>query len=209
MRLLGSITPSYCIISDDHSRQPCFFSLKCKSSCTALLFNWAIILICTCSGNGDLTYEEAKSHFTAWALMKSPLLIVSGHCCMHAIIADSRYIQSTDVSRTWCFSFSAHLCRQLSRISEETLAIFKNEEIIAINQDPVVGTSIVPFRWGVNVSWFTHTSISLSTLIAKPFRFSRIGRITRLIQHNIGLEKLRMAPCLCSYVMMLFAFVLS
>ena len=27
------------------------------------------------SGNGDLTYEEAKTHFTAWALMKSPLLI--------------------------------------------------------------------------------------------------------------------------------------
>jgi len=27
------------------------------------------------SGNGDLTYEETKSHFTAWALMKSPLLI--------------------------------------------------------------------------------------------------------------------------------------
>jgi hypothetical protein len=28
-----------------------------------------------CSGNGDLAYEEAKTHFTAWALMKSPLLI--------------------------------------------------------------------------------------------------------------------------------------
>jgi hypothetical protein len=27
-------------------------------------------------GNGDLTYDEAKSHFTAWAFMKSPLLIV-------------------------------------------------------------------------------------------------------------------------------------
>lgn len=28
-----------------------------------------------CSGNGDLTYHEARSHWTAWALMKSPLLI--------------------------------------------------------------------------------------------------------------------------------------
>ena len=27
------------------------------------------------SGNGDLTFDEAKTHFTAWALMKSPLLI--------------------------------------------------------------------------------------------------------------------------------------
>ena len=26
-------------------------------------------------GNAGLTYEEAKTHFTAWALMKSPLLI--------------------------------------------------------------------------------------------------------------------------------------
>ncbi|KAJ7838602.1 glycoside hydrolase superfamily [Mycena olivaceomarginata] len=26
-------------------------------------------------GNGGLTFEEAKSHFTAWALMKSPLLL--------------------------------------------------------------------------------------------------------------------------------------
>lgn len=26
-------------------------------------------------GNGNLTYDEAKTHFTAWALMKAPLLI--------------------------------------------------------------------------------------------------------------------------------------
>lgn len=27
------------------------------------------------SGNGNLTDDEAKSHFTAWALMKSPLFV--------------------------------------------------------------------------------------------------------------------------------------
>jgi len=70
-------------------------------------------------GNGDLTYEEAKTHFTAWAFMKSPLLI------------------STD----------------LSRITEDSLRILKNTEIIAINQDPVVGTSVTPFRWGLNPDW--------------------------------------------------------
>jgi hypothetical protein len=42
------------------------------------------------SGNGPLTYEEAKSHFTAWALMKSPLLI------------------GTDVSQIHCDEPSAH-----------------------------------------------------------------------------------------------------
>ncbi|PPQ75266.1 hypothetical protein CVT24_007439 [Panaeolus cyanescens] len=70
-------------------------------------------------GNGNLTYDEAKSHFTVWALMKSPLLI------------------------------STHL----ASASEETLSILTNPEIIAINQDPVVGTSITPFRWGVNPDW--------------------------------------------------------
>ncbi|KAG6879430.1 hypothetical protein C0992_002696 [Termitomyces sp. T32_za158] len=72
-------------------------------------------------GNGHLTYDEAKSHFTAWALMKSPLLI------------------STN----------------LATVTNQTLEILKNKEIIAINQDPVVGTSIIPFRWGINPAW-TH-----------------------------------------------------
>ncbi|KAI6040914.1 glycoside hydrolase family 27 protein [Pisolithus marmoratus] len=67
-------------------------------------------------GNGDLTFEEAKTHFTAWALMKSPLLI------------------GTDLEST----------------SKETIEILTNREIIAINQDPVVGTSVTPFRWGIN-----------------------------------------------------------
>ena len=26
-------------------------------------------------GNGNLTYDEAKTHFTVWALLKAPLLI--------------------------------------------------------------------------------------------------------------------------------------
>jgi len=70
-------------------------------------------------GNGGLTYEEAKTHFTAWALMKSPLLIGT----------------------------------KLSEITQETLSILKNKEILAINQDPVEGTSISPFRWGHNPDW--------------------------------------------------------
>jgi len=75
-------------------------------------------------GNGDLTYEESKSHFTAWALMKSPLLI------------------------------STHL----SDVTNQTLDILKNTEIIAINQDPVIGTSISPFRWGINPNWSYNSS---------------------------------------------------
>lgn len=75
-------------------------------------------------GNGELTYEEAKSHFIAWALLKSPLLI------------------STD----------------LPTITDETLEILTNTEMIAINQDPVVGTSISPFRWGINPDWTSNST---------------------------------------------------
>ncbi|KAL6301847.1 glycoside hydrolase family 27 protein [Sparassis latifolia] len=74
-------------------------------------------------GNG-LTYEEAKSHFTAWAFMKSPLLIGT----------------------------------HLASATDETLEILKNTEILAINQDPVVGTSISPFRWGINPDWVSNST---------------------------------------------------
>jgi len=65
---------------------------------------------------GNLTYEETKSHFTAWALLKSPLII------------------GTD----------------LTTATNETISILGNRDIIKINQDPHVGESISPFRWGNN-----------------------------------------------------------
>ncbi|KAF9458226.1 glycoside hydrolase family 27 protein [Collybia nuda] len=75
-------------------------------------------------GNGGLTYEEAKSHFTAWALMRSPLLIGTN----------------------------------LSAITPDILGILKNKEILAINQDDVVGKSISPFRWGINPDWTSNST---------------------------------------------------
>ena len=65
---------------------------------------------------GNLTYDEAKSHFTAWALLKSPLLIGS----------------------------------DMESATTETIEILENKDILKINQDPNVGESIVPFRWGFN-----------------------------------------------------------
>ncbi|THU84330.1 glycoside hydrolase [Dendrothele bispora CBS 962.96] len=75
-------------------------------------------------GNGNLTFDEAKSHFTAWALMKSPLLI------------------GTD----------------LTTITNETIEVLTNREIIAINQDSVFGQSITPFRWGIGPDWVSNSS---------------------------------------------------
>ncbi|KAJ8075060.1 hypothetical protein PM082_019387 [Marasmius tenuissimus] len=70
-------------------------------------------------GNNFLTFDESKTHFTAWAFMKSPLLIGTN----------------------------------LTAATNETLEVLKNTEIIAINQDPVVGTAVSPFRWGLNPDW--------------------------------------------------------
>ncbi|PFH48963.1 glycoside hydrolase family 27 protein [Amanita thiersii Skay4041] len=75
-------------------------------------------------GNGGLTFDEAKSHFTAWALMRSPLLI------------------GTD----------------FRKITPDILGILTNKEILAINQDPVVGKSISPFRWGINPDWTSNST---------------------------------------------------
>jgi len=94
-------------------------------------------------GNGDLTYDEAKTHFTAWALVKSPLLIGTN----------------------------------LATISSDMLGILKNTEIIAINQDPVYGTSISPFRWGANPDW-TYDSSSPAQFWSGP---SANGTIFMLI----------------------------
>lgn len=68
---------------------------------------------------GNLTYDEAKSHFTAWALLKSPLLIGS----------------------------------DMRSASTETLKILGNRDILKISQDPNVGESIIPFRWGMNADY--------------------------------------------------------
>ncbi|KAF4564487.1 hypothetical protein EYR36_002423 [Pleurotus pulmonarius] len=92
-------------------------------------------------GNGNLTYEESKSHFTAWALMKSPLLIVIINSDLLSLILPDRML----------FLFRELMC--LNAASEETLEILTNKEIISINQDDVVGTAITPFRWGVNPDW--------------------------------------------------------
>lgn len=54
-------------------------------------------------GNGGMTKEEYRSHFSLWALMKAPLLI-------------------------GC---------DITNMDSDTLEILSNEEVIAVNQDPL------------------------------------------------------------------------
>ncbi|KAK0464255.1 glycoside hydrolase family 27 protein [Desarmillaria tabescens] len=67
---------------------------------------------------------------------------------------DLNYEESKAHFTAWSFVKSPLLIgTDLSSISEQTLSILKNTEIIAINQDPVVGTGVVPFRWGINADY--------------------------------------------------------
>jgi hypothetical protein len=75
---------------------------------------------------------------------------------------------------------------QLASISLQDLSVLKNHEIIAINQDPMVGTSISPFRWGINVC---PVLIVLHRLrMTKRLIFRAIGCLISPTLHNIGVE---------------------
>ncbi|KAF8137536.1 glycoside hydrolase family 27 protein [Boletus edulis] len=58
---------------------------------------------------------------------------------------------------TWATDFYGHNdMDMLESASKESLEILTNHEVIAINQDPVVGTSISPFRWGINPNYVSN-----------------------------------------------------
>ncbi|KAI9375077.1 glycoside hydrolase superfamily [Aspergillus egyptiacus] len=42
---------------------------------------------------------------------------------------------------------------QLGKISDEPLAILKNRDLLAFNQDPVIGRPAHPYKWGYNPDW--------------------------------------------------------
>lgn len=75
-------------------------------------------------GNGPLTFEESRTHFAIWALMKSPLLI------------------GTDLAKL------AAKPRGL-----DTIAVLKNKYLLAFNQDPIYGRPAMPYKWGSNPDW--------------------------------------------------------
>lgn len=84
------------------------------------------------NGNGALTLAEQRSHFTAWALNKSPLLIGTdvGPPCSHSVLIWSKQIP------------------QVTTLSTDAAAVLLNPEIIAINQDDKIAEPLVPFFWG-------------------------------------------------------------
>jgi alpha-galactosidase len=85
---------------------------------------------------------------------------------------------------------------QLATVTNETLEILMNEEIIAINQDSVVGTSVSPFRWGVNVRYHPLCLLRCSSTLA----VSPTGPSMPPILRNIGVEKVRTGLYSCLWV---------
>lgn len=78
---------------------------------------------------------------------------------------------------------------KLSAITSDTLSILTNREIIAINQDPVYGESISPFRWGINVRTFAH---ALTRMDTESYGCSRISHSTLRTLRNTGLGEAKM-----------------
>lgn len=70
-------------------------------------------------GNGGMTYEEYRAHFSIWALMKAPLLI------------------GCDVRN----------------MTQETFELLTNEEVIAVNQDPLGVQGRKVFTYGPDGSY--------------------------------------------------------
>lgn len=75
---------------------------------------------------------------------------------------------------------------QLFRITEEISEILKNKEITAINQDPLIGTSITP-----EMDW---SALEITSIYLRRLRFliSRIARSIVPTLLNTGAERFNM-----------------
>jgi alpha-galactosidase len=56
----------------------------------------------------------------------------------------------------------------MSKITNQSLEIISNKELLAINQDPVIADSIAPFRWGLNVCMGPCMFDSIQLTILQP-----------------------------------------
>lgn len=88
-------------------------------------------------GNGDLTIEENRAHFALWAIMKSPLII--GTDVRLPLSPLPSFLSSCLTSKS-----------QLSTLPDTHLSILKNADLIAFNQDPVIGKPALPYKQGYN-----------------------------------------------------------
>ena len=81
-------------------------------------------------GNGNLTIQEERTHFAAWAFMKSPILLGTNVC-----------------GSTYSFpaNFVERTRMQLAGLSPEEVKILTNVELLAFHQDTIIGKPAVPF----------------------------------------------------------------
>ncbi|KAJ7497251.1 glycoside hydrolase [Mycena latifolia] len=82
-------------------------------------------------GNGALTIQEQRTHFAAWIMLKSPILL--GTDASHSLIPPLFCL-------IFCSTFS-----QLSLLNSTQLAIIKNAELLAFHQDLTIGAPAAPF----------------------------------------------------------------
>lgn len=68
-----------------------------------------------------MTTEEYKTHFSLWALMKAPLIMLVFFPSIHLL---------------WRQLYVTSGC-DITNMSPETKAILMNKEVISVNQDPL------------------------------------------------------------------------
>ncbi|RMY91896.1 hypothetical protein D0861_02785 [Hortaea werneckii] len=64
-----------------------------------------------------------------------------------------RELQDLQTWHSWGMSYLKYDDCYLTKASKQSLDILGNRDLIKINQDPDVGESISPFRWGVNADY--------------------------------------------------------
>ncbi|RUS29406.1 alpha-galactosidase 1 [Jimgerdemannia flammicorona] len=97
-------------------------------------------------GNGGMTYEEYKTHFTFWAALKSPLVIMisvksSGYLVTPLSMLNSQIIVHPNSLIVGC---------DVRNMTADVIEILTAPEVIAVNQDPL-GKSIRLVKKNVNV----------------------------------------------------------
>lgn len=100
-------------------------------------------------GNGNLTIEENRSHYALWAITKAPLIIGTDVWFFTLSLSLSAPFQE---NFSQCSDIDTHT--QLSTLPDTHLDILKNADLIAFNQDPVIGQSARWYKSGyANATW--------------------------------------------------------
>ena len=110
-------------------------------------------------GNGGMTTEEYRSHFSIWALVKVRI-------CLHlSLVMQLTKVKNKSIQQTMCTFKQAPLligC-DIRSMSKETKEILSNQNVIAVNQgqDALIIPSFLQIRDDTILSLHDYEQMSL------------------------------------------------